>query len=384
MNVYYPNKALSVTGLTNYLRVLLESDPQLQNIWVIGEVSSVHYHPSAIFFTLSDPNKEASIRCVIWDSRRSTLTQEPKQGEKLFVVGNITLYQKRGEYKINVFQVLRAGEGLQEMRYQQLKSRLEAEGLFSPERKRVLPSHPQTIAVVTSSVAAAWGDIQRTFQQHYPGLKILFSPAVVQGEKAPDSIVAAIHRVNLDGRAEVLILARGGGAVEDLSCFNDERVVKAIACSNIPVITGIGHQKDESLADLVADKCAHTPTAAAEIAVASYYQILEEHQQRINRLIQAFQDRITTESEYLKHLKERLKNISSYSKSISQATARCEMLKEKLAALNPSSVLQRGYALVKKDPNFLINSTLNLQKDQELVVILAQGKLKVKIVEVLE
>ncbi len=202
--------------------------------------------------------------------------------------------------------MLPAGEGLQALRYRQLKARLAAEGLFDVERKRPLPTYPQTLAVVTSTQAAAWGDIQRTLAQRSPGMKVLLSPATVQGPQAPASIAKAIARVAADGRADVLLLARGGGAVEDLACFDDERVVMAIATSPIPVITGIGHQRDESLADLVADTCAHTPTAAAEQVVPSLDELYQEQVNYLQRLGQVVAGRLQTAQEQVRSLESRL------------------------------------------------------------------------------
>jgi exodeoxyribonuclease VII large subunit len=375
--------ALSVAGLTAYVQDRLEGDRHLQQIWVIGEVSSLHDHPRGLFFTLSDPQGEAAIQCVVWNAQRSRLVGEPQRGEQFLVLGSLRLYAKRGEYKLTVFQVLAAGEGLQALRYQQLRSRLQAEGLFDLARKRSLPPHPQTIAVVTSESAAAWGDIQRTLSQRYPGLQVLLSPATVQGNQAANSIVLAIERVNRDGRAEVLILARGGGAVEDLSCFNDERVVRAIADSPIPVITGIGHQRDESLADLVADWSAHTPTAAAEIAVPDYRQLQAAHQQRIEALIGSLQGRLDREAERLAHLKTRLQRFPSTSRQLLQATARCQLLRQKLIALDPQAVLQRGYAVVRQADQTIVRSTEPLVPDQVLTVQLGRGVLSVKIMEIL-
>jgi exodeoxyribonuclease VII large subunit len=293
------------------------------------------------------------------------------------------LYGRRGEYKLAVFQALTAGEGLQALKYQQLHSRLQAEGLFDLARKRTLPPHPQTIAIVTSPTAAAWGDIQRTLAQRYPGLLVLLSPATVQGSEAPASIVAAIERVNRDRRAEVLILARGGGAIEDLSCFNDERVVRAIAGSQIPVIAGIGHQRDESLADLVADVSVHTPTAAAERVVPDYYQLLKGHQQRVQTLITVSQKRFNEELKTLEFLGGRLKNLPSSSQVLSQANARCQMWKEKLIALDPQAVLKRGYALVRQADGQVIRSHTEVTLEDELTIELGQGKLQVKILEIL-
>ncbi|NJL64017.1 MAG: exodeoxyribonuclease VII large subunit [Methylacidiphilales bacterium] len=203
------------------------------------------------------------------------------------------------------------------MRYKQLKNRLEVEGLFEDERKRNIPLHPQHIAVVTSPTAAAWGDIQRTLRGRYPGLHVLFSPAVVQGEEAPNSIVKAIQRVEKDGRAEVLILSRGGGAVEELACFNDERVVRAVANCKIPVITGIGHQRDESLADLVADVCVHTPTAAAERVIPALTDLYNQHLNRVDGLFDAVRFLLGDAEDRLQGLKNRLQRVG-LNKQVSQ------------------------------------------------------------------
>jgi len=187
-----PDTALSVAGLTSYIQDLLELDEQLRQVWVIGEVSSANQHRSGLFFTLQDPETKATISCVVWTSQLSKLMQLPKSGEQLLVMGSIRLYPQRGQYQLSVWQALAAGEGIQAWRDRQLRDRLAAEGLFDAARKRPLPIHPQTIAVVTSPQAAAWGDIQKTLKQRYPGLRVLLSPATVQGEQAPDSIVAAM------------------------------------------------------------------------------------------------------------------------------------------------------------------------------------------------
>jgi exodeoxyribonuclease VII large subunit len=376
--------AISVAELTTYLRELIESDRVLEKVLVVGEVSSINQHYKGLFFTLSDPNEDVAIQCVVWNNLRSRLAQQPQRGELLLVLGSLRLFPKKGEYRLTVYQAIAIGEGLQALQYQQLRSRLQAEGLFDAERKRPLPSHPQTIAVITSPTAAAWGDIKRTLEQRYPRLHILFSPATVQGIEAPNSIVGAIEKVNLDGRAETIILARGGGAVEDLSCFNDERVVRAIAASKIPIITGIGHQRDESLADLAADFSAHTPTAAAETAVPLYSQLAIEHQQRIEALIDAFRRRIELESEHLQGLETRLKCFPLTSPQLIKATSCCQLLRQKLIALDPRSVLQRGYAVVRAKDDNIVRSTEELAIEQELKIQLSRGIVKVKITEILE
>ncbi|WGV28839.1 exodeoxyribonuclease VII large subunit [Halotia branconii] len=395
--------ALSVSGLTDYIRLLLEQDEQLRQVWITGEVSSANQHRSGLFFTLQDPDGTAGIKCVAWNSQLAKLAQMPIAGEQIIILGSIRVYPQRGEYQISVWQALPAGAGLQALRYQQLKNRLLAEGLFDAERKRPLPLHPQTIAVVTSPTAAAWGDIQKTLKHRYPGLHVLFSPATVQGEQAPDSIVKAIARVEQDGRAEVLILSRGGGAVEELACFNDERVVRSLANCSIPVITGIGHQRDESLADLVADASVHTPTAAAETVVPALSELYTQHRQRVVALHEAVNDSGETAVNQLQVLRNRLKRLR-LEKQVQQemrqltwkrqqlmqvtlgrsqqAKQHLELLRQKLVSLDPKAVLQRGYAVVRQENGAIARSTGELAVGQNLMIQLGQGEVKVKVREI--
>ena len=375
---------ISVAGITFYIKEILEQDYQLQQISVIGEVSSTNLNSGSLYFTLSESDNSASIPCAIWRNTLQNIHHQPQKGEQIIVTGTISFYLPRGNYKLIVNTVYLAGEGIQNLRYLQLRSRLKAEGLFDQKNKRTLPKFPKTLAVVTSDNAAAWGDIKRTIKQRYPLVKILLSPTLVQGEFAPITIVEAIQRVELDGRAEVIILARGGGAIEDLSCFNDERVIRVIADCKIPIITGIGHQRDETLTDLVADYSAHTPTAAAEKVVPNQNQLYDEYYQIVARIIDALRTRLNEEKAYLKSLKNRLKNIPQTSITLDKAIVKYQILKQKLAALNPRAVLSRGYAVVQKTDGKLVNSTTDLSKDQELIIQLNSGKVKVKIMDLFE
>ena len=375
---------ISVAGITYYIKEILEEDYQLQQISVIGEVSSAKFNSGNLYFTLSEPDHSASIPCAIWRNTLKNIHHKPDKGEQIIITGRINLYSPRGDYKLIVNTVSLVGEGIQNIRYLQLRSRLKVEGLFDQKNKRNLPKFPQTIAVVTSDNAAAWGDIQRTIKQRYPLVKILLSPTLVQGEFAPLAIVKAIKKVELDGRAEVIILARGGGSIEDLSCFNDERVVRVIANCKISIITGIGHQRDETLADLVADYSAHTPTAAAEKVVPDKNKLYDEHFQRVERIIDALRTRFNEEKENLKSLKNRIKNVPQTSKALEKAIFKCQILKQKLAGLDPKSVLSRGYAVVQKTDGKLVNSTADLREDQELIIQLNSGKVKVKVMDIFE
>ncbi len=397
--------ALSVAGLTDYIQELLEQDHQLRQVWVTGEVKSANQHRSGLFFSLQDPDSKALIQCVVWSSQLSKLAQIPVSGEQLIVLASLRVYPQRGQYQLSVWQAMPAGEGLQALRFRQLRNRLEAEGLFDEEHKLPLPIHPQIIGVVTSPQAAAWGDIQRTLRRRYSGLQVLLSPAQVQGELAPVSIVEAIKRIEQDGRAQLLILSRGGGSSEDLACFNDERVVRAIANCSIPVVTGIGHQRDESLADLVADVCAHTPTAAAEIAVPELAHLYAQHQQRQEALNEALTHVLKAQERRIQSLQQRLQRLpldrqlrqeqkaiaqkrqqllQSTSRRFSQASQHCQFLREKLATLDPESVLKRGYAVVRSTDGTIARSTANLIPGQELQIQLGEGDVNVKVTEILD
>jgi exodeoxyribonuclease VII large subunit len=400
-----PPTVLSVSGLTSYMQSLLEQDEQLMQVWITGEVSSANPHRSGLFFTLQDPDQEATLQCVVWKAYLDKLAIAPEPGEQIIVLGRIRLYPQRGQYQLVVWQVLPAGEGLRSLRYQQLRNRLEAEGLFDPERKCPLPIHPQVVGVVTSPQAAAWGDIQRTLKSRYPGLQVLFSPSVVQGEQAPESIVQAIERIQADGRAEVLILARGGGASEDLACFNDERVVRAIADCPIPIISGIGHQRDETLADLTADCFAHTPTAAASQAVPCLSDLRAIHQERQLQLQAAVTTHTLGAQQALNRQNLRLQrlqlarviqreatNLAAHRHQLFQAiTHRLrsqqqhhELLKQKLETLDPRGVLQRGYAIARTLDGRIVRSTRELNADQVLVLQLGEGMVQVQVSDVLE
>ena len=404
-NTFAPETAVSVAGLTEYIQVLLEENEILRQIWVVGEVSSANNHRVGLFFTLTDPGGGASIKCVTWKTQVAKLAQIPTPGQQVIILGSIRLYPTRGEYQLQVWQVIPAGEGLQAIRYKQLKNRLAAEGLFDSDRKRNIPAHPKTIAVVSSPTAAAWGDIQKTLRSRYPGLHVLFSPAIVQGPEAPASIVNAIRRVEKDARAEVLILARGGGAVEELACFDDERVVMAVANCTIPVITGIGHQRDESLADLAADLRVHTPTAAAERVAPSLEDLYNQHQDRIEELIAVVNYVYDTAANKLQKMRNRLQRLSldkqvkqriealnwrkekllqTTSQKLISEKQHVEMLRQKLQTLDPKKVLQRGYAVVRKENGEIARAASHLNIGDELLVLLGEGEVKVKVIQLKE
>ncbi|MEO0350173.1 MAG: exodeoxyribonuclease VII large subunit [Cyanobacteria bacterium P01_A01_bin.15] len=396
-------KAVSVAGVTEYIQLLLEGDDHLRNIWVIGEVSSARQHGSGCFFSLQEADGSATLNAVVWRSQLPKLSVIPKMGEQVVVLGQLKVYPKRGTYQLTTWQVLPAGAGLQALRYRQLRQRLASEGLFEPEYKRPLPMFPHCIAVVTSPQAAAWGDIQQTLNQRHPGLQVLLSPAIVQGEQAPGSIVKAIGRVESDGRAEALLLGRGGGAVEDLVCFDDERVVRAIATCSIPVITGIGHERDESLADLVADVCAHTPTAAAEQVVPSLGDLRNHQAQLLRRLAQLVGTRLYQQKTELRQLELRLQRlhperhlrqvqqahtwrtqrlIKALEQRLQTSRSQHQLWREKLATLDPAAVLRRGYGLVKQSSGDIVTQASDLSPGDAISLRLGDGQVEAEVLHI--
>jgi exodeoxyribonuclease VII large subunit len=395
-----PPETLTVAGVTAYLKDCVELDPNLQQMWILGEVSSVSRSAKGLHFTLQDETGKQSLTCVAWNSYAEKLKISPNAGDQVIALGSVRLYPQQSRYQLQVYQLLAAGEGLQALRFRQLHDRLTAEGLFDRDRKRALPKHPQTIAVVTSPNAAAWGDIQQTLRQSYPGLQVLLSAAIVQGAEAAASIEAAIARVQRDGRAEVLILARGGGSNEDLACFNDERVVRAVVHCAIPVITGIGHERDESLADRAADFTAHTPTAAAKVAIPLLSDLWASHQNRLTSLQDAMNAAIADQSIRLERLQARLHRanpqteltrrqqhlarlkrslIQAIRLQLTEAKHRQDLCQQQLMSLDPNLVLKRGYAVVRSQGQ-IVRSAQSLHLGQTVAITLAEGILQAEIV----
>ena len=273
----------SVRELTAMVKERLTSDPRLAGVAVLGEISNFKHHSSGhMYFTLKD--EHSRLRCVMFRRENMRLRFRPADGQAVIAKGDVSVYEAAGDYQLYVREMVPAGHGELALAFEQLKQKLAAEGLFDEERKRPLPVLPRRIGVVTSPEGAALRDIISVTRRRFPNMPILLAPAVVQGEEGPDSVVRAIRLMNEHGGVDVLIVGRGGGSLEDLWTFNDERVARAIAASRSPVIAAVGHETDFTIADFVADKRAPTPSAAAEMGVPYKRALLAHIQGKYERL----------------------------------------------------------------------------------------------------
>ncbi len=394
MNLFGP-RVLTVSGMTQYLRALLEGDEILRDIWVEGEISTLSKPSSGhIYFTLKD--NTATLRCVIWRKNAMRLQAALETGMAVEVHGAVSVYDAGGQYQLYVDAVRMAGEGYLFQEFMRLKALLEAEGLFDAERKREIPARPKKIGIVTSPTGAALQDILNTIQNRFPLVEVVLAPTMVQGEEAPPKIVQAIRQLNQFEDIDVIILARGGGSMEDLWAFNDERVVRVIAESRIPIVTGVGHETDTTLADYVSDFRAPTPTGAAVVVTPDKNELLADLaglqlmlNDYINHKIQQYRQNLLAEKSSLNFLspiirvrndQQRLDEVSMRMERIinhklSLSKSGLVGLGSRLQSLNPKNVLQRGYAIVSDDNHNIVSSITKVKKGDQIKVQLVDGVL---------
>lgn len=358
---------MTVMQVTRYVKSLLESDYVLQDLWVEGEISNWRLAASGhAYFTLKDD--EASLRCVMWRSDVRQQGTMPQDGQAVLAHGRISLYERAGNYQLVVDHLQPVGVGRLYMEFEALKQRLAQEGLFDAERKRPLPLFPRRLGVVTSPTAAALRDILNVLSRRWPPVEVVLSPSLVQGEQAPPQIVAAIRALNDHTDVDAIIVARGGGSLEDLWAFNDEGVARAIAASRVPVISGVGHEIDFTIADFAADLRAPTPSAAAELAVpdrgeqlaavrgqqtllaGAFQAQLSDHRQALDRLSQIL--RLNAPRGRIENLRQRVDELwqTGGVRLCHLLTLRRERLNglgHRLAALSPQATLDRGYAIAR-------------------------------------
>ena len=399
-----PNQHIFTVGeLTRYIKNLLESNEKLNNIFVRGEISNLSTPSSGhIYFDLKD--EESKIRCALFRRSLENLKFKLEHGLKVIVIGNIDVYEPYGYYSVVVDEIQPDGLGALNLAFIQLKNKLEKEGLFSKEHKKLLPKFPKIIAVITSPTGAVIQDIKNVLSRRYPLVKILIIPTPVQGKEATNFIVESIKTANKTPNIDLIILARGGGSLEDLWCFNEEIVARTIFDSKIPIISAIGHETDYTIADFVADRRAETPSVAAEIAVPDIKEIkynLNNLLRKSSRLIKnvleknkiplkqtlsrpVFKrpyDKINSYSIKIDDLSSSLSK--SFKRYIENSKKGLEKVHIKLDTLNPKSVLKRGYSIVIKD-NKTVKDSKNLNVEDDINIILYKGKIDAKIKKVKE
>ena len=386
----------SVYDLTRYVRQLLESDFRLQDLWVVGEVSNVSRPSSGhLYFTLKD--EQASLRCVMWRPQVLAQAHLPQDGERLEVFGRVGVYEAGGQYQLYAERLRPAGSGELFQAFLRLKALLEEEGLFDPARKRELPPWPEVIGVVTSPTGAALRDVVHVLRRRFPLAQVLLAPTQVQGDAAPAGIVAALELLNRDSRPRVILLVRGGGSIEDLWSFNEEAVVRAVAASNIPVVSGVGHETDLVLTDLAADVRAATPSAAAEVATPDRATLRESLLQATADLQFEFgsqlEERKSSWSQMharllrasplagITNARQRVDELSLRSSAairhqLALAGSKIGGLAQTLHAVSPQAILERGYAIaVRPDDGAIVSSTRQVQVGDALEVRVRDGSI---------
>jgi exodeoxyribonuclease VII large subunit len=388
----------TVSEITKKIKEILEGN--IPKIWVEGEISNYTLHTSGHrYFSLKDENSQ--IRCVFWRFRNSSLRFEPEDGMQVIALGNITVYQRGGQYQLDVVLIHPAGIGKLELEFQRLKEKLAREGLFDEEHKLPLPEFPETIGVVTSPTGAAIRDIIKIIHRRFPSVRIILNPVRVQGKGAAEEIAQAIAEFNQYKKVDLLIVGRGGGSLEDLWAFNEEIVARTIYDSEIPIISAVGHEIDFTIVDFVADLRAPTPSAAAELAVKDRTELLKEissysrklltiqsnlieySKQRVNALMESYgmrrpMDFVVQRSQRLDDLLKTL--IKSTKNSFEFRKKSLSLVLGKLNVLSPLAVFERGFSLTRKLPELNVIKDASLLKVNDSVEVkFLKGKIESKV-----
>ena len=403
---FFETPLLSIGQLVRHLRDLLEQDEILQDVWVKGEISNFTRATSGhLYFTLKD--SEAGMRCVMWKAQALRLRFDLRDGMAVEAHGSLNVYEANGQVQLYIDSMRPAGEGQLYQEFLRLKAKLEAEGLFDPEHKRPIPEYPRTIGVVTSSTGAALQDILNTLTRRYPLTQVVLAPTTVQGVDAPAGIISSINRLNLHVHPDVIIVARGGGSIEDLWGFNSEDVARAIYTSEAPVISGVGHETDFTIADFVADLRAPTPTAAAELAtpitITDMAATLEKDASELDDLMQEVLrngrqnlDALTSQAKRLSPTmqinmrRQKLDENSMRYERAGQTWLKTQKLKLEayqghLASLDPTAVLGRGYAIVTREVDGKVVSLVEqVNKEENVQIRVRNGTIRSTVVATLQ
>lgn len=392
-------RCLTVTQINNYLKNLVESDQLLSNIWANGEITNFKQAASGhIYFSLKDEN--ASIKCVMFRSAAQKLLFQMENGMKVIAQGYISVYTKEGQYQLYVQEVHTMGLGDLHLAFEQLKLKLKQEGLFDQSHKRIIPILPSKIGIVTSTAGAVLHDIITVAKRRNPNVSLIIAPTSVQGIDAPAEIVKAIKNLNKLAAIDVIIVARGGGSLEELWAFNTEQVARAIFQSNVPIVSAIGHETDVTIADLVADLRAATPSAAAEILIPSVEEFLKELQKYYFKLHNNMKTILETNRLKISYLAKSkvmnnpLTNINQYKQFLDYASHRLQLdinnyiikyqteikkAADQLNALSPLAILKRGYAICKNKKNCPIYKISQVKPGEEIKVFLQDGYLECEV-----
>ncbi len=389
----------TVGELNSYIKDLFEIDYRLQDVEVSGEISNFSQARSGhLYFTLKD--EKAQLRCVMWRSATERLRFTPKDGDAVVAGGRVSVYEASGVYQLYAERLEPAGRGNLALAFERLKELLADEGLFDPAHKKPIPTFPNKIGIVTSADAAALRDILNVLRRRYPLVQVLIAPTLVQGEQAPAQIVRALQW--LDGRSDLdtILIARGGGSIEDLWAFNDERVARAVFAAQHPIISGVGHETDFTITDFVADLRAPTPSAAAELAVPDREELyplvqglqnalaadiksrIQEARWEVQSLVQQIalhnpQRGLDGNRQRVDMLVNRLDQ--SMERRLTRGRNRLALLEARLTAVNPQTILARGYAIVRDQNGRLLRTVQNAAVGDHLHVQLSDGIIEVEI-----
>ena len=387
-------KIYSVSKVNGYIRTMLEKDFVLNSIWVAGEISNFKRHSSGhMYFSLKD--SDSVIRCIMFKGDADMLPFIPENGMSVIICGYVTVYERAGEYQIAAQLMKPDGIGALTIAFEQLKAKLEEEGLFDPDYKREINTRPENIAVVTSPTGAAVRDIIKIASARNSAVSITVVPVLVQGEMAADSIAEGIRLANRLKKADTIIVGRGGGSIEDLWAFNEEKVARAIFASEIPVISAVGHETDFTIADFVADMRASTPSNAAELAISDINEDRRKAENLISRLERAVNSYLSIRNEKYKRLinsrslrhpqifvinkEEKIKILSERMKRSAEAKLKNEALclsglTDTLEALSPLKVLKRGYSYTEDERGNVVSSAEDVEKGDRIFVSFKDGK----------
>ncbi len=388
-------KVITVSALNNYIKKIFDSDIILKNAFIKGEISNFKRHSSGhCYFTLKD--EDSKINCVMFKTHADEMSIQPQNGMKVIVNGKVSLYSKDGVYQLYCTSMKPEGLGELYIAFEELKNLLQNEGLFDQDKKRPIPYIPKAVGVITSPTGAAIQDILRVSKRRNKHVELFIYPCLVQGAGASESIVKGIEYFNIQKNVDVIILARGGGSIEELWSFNEEKLARAVRSSSIPIITGVGHETDYTMVDFVSDKRASTPSAAAELAIPSEEVLranVAHYEEKMKKSIEMF---LSSKKNELKHIGTILVSLNPSTKIyqdyvkidnlydimqlklqsyINQQKLRLMNMETNLRNVNPETILNRGYAIIRDCDNKLIKNTTELMTKNNIKIKMIDGEI---------